>query len=545
MEAQSARLSPRAELILSTVMESTAGTTERLEDFPEGMSKAFLPVKCIGQGEGATVFLVQEILAGSQHRRCAVRLTSPQIVLTPEVAQLFLQDARDAGRLKHDNIIPYFGAGQLSGRYFISMEYAQGEPLRDVMRKLREARRAAPDAAVMELGRQCAAALAYAHQRTWADGSALIHRDLNPANVFVHDDGRVRISEFGVARAAGQMIRGGRMVLTGGARYCYRGPEVLEGAPSVTPAADVFSLGAILLELVAGVSLDSLRNIFSGKGTASLHAEVNALAPKANAGLRLLLARMLQPLPSARPSSAEVLAELTALQTRVLPLTAAVLLQAEVPDSTPAPRRGVDPFEFLSPAEMQAMDPTPSVGPYREARPADRSSAVKAPRSKQWQSAVGALGFVLAAVAAFVLWPAPSRVSSPQRSGRPAGPSVSTLHAEAMPGSPGKLKILSASKYGGSVSPVLDLPRLGLSAETRPEDIEFVFDRENPNHLTLVTSMGDKKLLTLEELGFPEGVDAEYLAVEAHNRDVLGSLRDLIPSTKPGSQASPSAEPAP
>ena len=149
----------------------------------------------------------------------------------------FEREARAAAALSHPNVAAVFDYGEDEGAPFIVMELVPG---RDLARLLREEGPLDPERA-RALGAQLCAALAHAHS------AGLVHRDVKPANVIVDDAGRVKVTDFGIARAEGDS----RLTQTGsvlGSAH-YMAPEQASGAP-VTPAADVYAAGIVLYEML-------------------------------------------------------------------------------------------------------------------------------------------------------------------------------------------------------------------------------------------------------------------------------------------------------
>ena len=204
----------------------------------------------------------------------------------------FAREARIAARLSHPNIVQVFDVGEDSGRPFIVMEYVDGETLGETLR--REGR-LAPER-VVEIAQQCCAGLACAH------GAGLVHRDIKPQNLLVATDGAVKIADFGVARALDQT----RLTLTGSivgtARYL--APEHTGGEP-VTSAADVYALGVVLYELLAGQPPhlgDSLPELLIAKRTEAV-TPLRTLRPEIGAELDAAVLACLAVSPGDRPSA--------------------------------------------------------------------------------------------------------------------------------------------------------------------------------------------------------------------------------------------------
>ena len=190
----------------------------------------------LGRGGMAVVYLAHDTELG---RPVALKLMADHCSDDASFRARFAREAQAAARLSHPSIVQVFDIGEEAGVPFIVMEYVEGETLGDTLAR---ERRVATDR-VVEIGRECCAGLACAH------AAGLVHRDIKPQNLLVTTDGAIKIADFGVAHALDQT----RLTLTGSiigtARYL--APEQTTGGP-ITPAADVYALGVVLYELLAG-----------------------------------------------------------------------------------------------------------------------------------------------------------------------------------------------------------------------------------------------------------------------------------------------------
>ncbi|HEX2295502.1 MAG TPA: protein kinase [Actinomycetota bacterium] len=182
-------------------------------------------------GRRVAVKLLKDELAGDD------RYGSAEGGKTNPVVARFEREARAAAALSHPNVAGVFDYGEDEGVPFIVMELVAG---RDLARVLREEGPLAPERA-RAIARGLCAALAHAH------AAGLVHRDVKPANVIVGDDGRVKVTDFGIARAAGDSSLTVTGSVLGSAQYM--APEQASGAP-VTPAADVYAAGIVLYEML-------------------------------------------------------------------------------------------------------------------------------------------------------------------------------------------------------------------------------------------------------------------------------------------------------
>ncbi|MDQ3982396.1 MAG: protein kinase, partial [Actinomycetota bacterium] len=171
------------------------------------------------------------------HRRVAVKVLKEHLATDPKFVERFGREARAAAALSHPNVATVFDFGEDDGTPFIVMEMAPG---RDLARVLREEGPLAPERA-RGIAAQICAALGHAH------AAGLVHRDVKPANVIVDDGDRVKVTDFGIARATGDSTLTAAGSVLGSAHYI--SPEQASGA-SVTPATDVYSAGIVLYEML-------------------------------------------------------------------------------------------------------------------------------------------------------------------------------------------------------------------------------------------------------------------------------------------------------
>jgi hypothetical protein len=172
-------------------------------------------------------------------RTVAIKLLKEDLSEDPRFIERFRREARAAGALSHPSVARVFDYGEDAGRHYIVMELAQG---RDLARLLREEGALAPERAA-EIGAQIADALAHAH------AAGLVHRDVKPANVIVDDNDSVKVTDFGIARAAGDATLTATGSVLGTAHYI--SPEQASGT-HIGPASDIYSFGIVLYEMLTG-----------------------------------------------------------------------------------------------------------------------------------------------------------------------------------------------------------------------------------------------------------------------------------------------------
>ncbi len=173
------------------------------------------------------------------NRQVAVKLLREELAQDDKFVERFRREARAAAALSHPNIAGVFDYGVDEDRHFIVMELVAG---RDLARLLRE-ESPLPLERTVRIGTQIAEALGHAHE------AGLVHRDVKPANVIVDKQDRVKVTDFGIARAQAESTLTATGTVLGSAHYL--SPEQASAAP-VSPASDIYSLGVLIYEMLTG-----------------------------------------------------------------------------------------------------------------------------------------------------------------------------------------------------------------------------------------------------------------------------------------------------
>jgi serine/threonine-protein kinase len=257
----------------------------------------------LGRGGMATVYLADDLKHG---RQVAIKVLRPELglLLGPE---RFTREIQVAAGLNHPHILPLFDSGRVptppgdDGLLFYVMPYVRGESLR---RKLSREKQLPIDEAI-GIARQVASALDHAHAR------GLVHRDIKPENVLLHE-GEAMVTDFGIALAIGaatpeRLTGTGLMIGT----PAYMSPEQAAGEPSLDARSDVYSLGCVLYEMLAGEPpfTGPTAQIIIAKRFSEPAPRIRRIRPTVPAAVEQALVKALAVVPADRFASAGALAE--------------------------------------------------------------------------------------------------------------------------------------------------------------------------------------------------------------------------------------------
>ncbi|HET8893867.1 MAG TPA: Stk1 family PASTA domain-containing Ser/Thr kinase [Gaiellaceae bacterium] len=244
----------------------------------------------LGAGGMANVYLAEDQELG---RRVAIKILNERHANDEQFVERFRREAKNAAGLSHPSIVSIYDRGEAEGTYYIAMEYLEGRSLKELI----VSRGPAPVNVAIEYARQILQALRFAHLK------GIVHRDIKPHNVLVDGDGRLKVTDFGIARAGtSQMTEAGSIV--GTAQYL--SPEQARGS-GVDQRSDVYSLGVVLYELLTGdvpFSGDTPVEI-AMKHLSQTPEPPSALRPEVPHDLDLVVMRALAKNPDDRYQSAE------------------------------------------------------------------------------------------------------------------------------------------------------------------------------------------------------------------------------------------------
>jgi len=184
----------------------------------------------------------------------AIKKILPHLTDNSEFIGMFIDEAKLAAQLSHPNIIHIYDLGKIGRDYYIAMEYVEGKDLRSIMNAARKKGMALPLGLALLIASRLASALDYAHRKRDFEGRelGLVHRDVSPQNVLITFEGDIKLCDFGIAKAVSKASQTQMGALKG--KLQYMSPEQAWGK-AVDARSDIFSLGAILFEMLTGERL--------------------------------------------------------------------------------------------------------------------------------------------------------------------------------------------------------------------------------------------------------------------------------------------------
>ena len=368
-------------------------------DLTEGalLASKYRLLRRLGAGGMGEVWLARVEGPAGFEKQVAIKIASPSLAEDPEFVEMFLAEARLSAQLNHANIAQIHDLGRSDDAYFIAMELVAGKDLRQTVFALRKKQQRLPVAAACFVVSELCQALDYAHRKLDASGHELliVHRDVSPPNCLLSFAGDVKLIDFGIAKVASRASSTKLGMIKG--KLGYMSPEQAEGKP-LDRRSDVFALGVVLYELLAGARLfqgdsdiETLEKVRNPK-----IPELNAKDTHIPAALEVIVRKALARDPAGRHAWASLLhadlqpflvaafvpfgrTQLAALMVEAFgadpsqPAAASPLATpAPTPAATPARRTPARPRAAPKP-EPEPVAPVPEAAP---ARPAGRQRSV-------------------------------------------------------------------------------------------------------------------------------------------------------------------------
>jgi len=280
-------------------------------------TRRFHFMRQLATGGFGSVYLAKVVNDDGFSRLIAVKLLHQEWSEEDEIASRMRDEARLLGRLRHRNILNVIDLTSIDGRCAILMEFVEGVDLRTLVRELTSLNQRIPLSVVLEVGAAVADALDAAYYHAPYPGERplkVIHRDIKPSNIMMDAAGDVRVLDFGIASADFESRESQTRDLTFGSIE-YMAPERLFYEPS-SPKSDIYSLGATLVELLAGTGLgkakvkEDVHSAFIAQRLDSLFALERADWPPQQQELRACLESLLAYGDAVRPNAAALVKQL-------------------------------------------------------------------------------------------------------------------------------------------------------------------------------------------------------------------------------------------
>jgi TonB family protein len=223
----------------------------------------------IASGGMADVFKARMSGEEGFEKIVAIKRILPHLATNEGFITMFVDEAKLAAQLTHNNIIHIYELGKVDAWHYIAMEYVDGKDLRSILKMGRDRAYPMPVELALFITSRIASALDYAHRRMAGDGRELnlVHRDVSPPNILISWEGDIKLCDFGVAKAATKVSTTISGALKG--KLQYMSPEQAWGK-KIDRRSDIFSLGAVLFEALTG------RNLFEGENDLSVLEKVRS-----------------------------------------------------------------------------------------------------------------------------------------------------------------------------------------------------------------------------------------------------------------------------
>ena len=336
----------------------------------------------LGAGGMADVYLAEDQELG---RRVAIKILNGRHANDDQFIERFRREAKNAAALNHPNIVSIYDRGEAEDTYYIAMEFLDGRSLKELI----VSRGKAPINVAIEYTRQILSALRFAHRH------GIVHRDIKPHNVLVDGEGRVKVTDFGIARAGtSQMTETGSIV--GTAQYL--SPEQARGG-EIDPRSDLYSLGVVVYELLTG------KTPFDGETPVEIAMKHLSTEPKPPSKLRpdvppeldKVVLRALAKDPDDRYQSADEMEADLERVARGAPVSAATAATQVLRRPAPAAPDSTAATMIAPPARTRTRDLPPPPPVVEDEEYAERGG----PERPVWPWLVAGAFVIAAAVAGF------------------------------------------------------------------------------------------------------------------------------------------------
>jgi TonB family protein len=406
----------------------------------------------------------------------AIKKILPHLSDNQDFIEMFVDEAKLAAQLNHNNIIHIYDLGKIQSSYYIAMEYIDGHDLKTILRRGEERDQPMSVELALFVASKIASALDYAHRKHDFEGKdlGLVHRDVSPQNVLVSQDGDIKLCDFGIAKAASKASHTQAGALKG--KLQYMSPEQAWGR-SIDKRSDIFALATVLFEMLTGKKLFTGDNELSileqvREARVALPSEINdEVTPQ----IDRIVVKALQKDPANRYQTAgEMAKELDAVLYTFKPTPTSADLAIymhriwspepemhQMQQAAPAPVVEAKPAPPPPPVAPVVAPPAPAVS-VPSFIPADEAPAKKAPVVPIAIAAV----VVLAAVGGYFAMRGGKGSTGPATAGKPAvsttAPSKTATSSPTTPANTAAAPVAS-----GTQAPVLDPAKINEEVQKR------------------------------------------------------------------------------
>lgn len=244
------------------VEEVTEAETSDRWKFPRPYAGQYELLERLGRGGMAEVFKARRAGAAGFEKILVIKRILPHLASQEHFVSMFVNEAKIAAQIQHQNVVQVYDLGQSAdGELYIAMEYVAGLDVRKLLAHASDKRLRVPPWVALHIMREVLNALVHAHDLTDSERRVLrvIHRDVTPANVFISDQGEIKLADFGIAKAIGDNPDTEAGQIKG--NVSYMAPEALLGE-ALDPRADIFSVGVVLWEILTQQRLFQGRSNF-------------------------------------------------------------------------------------------------------------------------------------------------------------------------------------------------------------------------------------------------------------------------------------------
>jgi len=304
-------------------------------------------IRKLGEGGMGAVYLAEDMAV---QRMVAVKVLPKKHAENPEFLQRFKREAQATGKLNHPNIVLAYNVGEEDGQHYFAMEYCDGTPLDNILKKEKLLQPLEATRIVLEVAR----GLQHAHQH------GFVHRDIKPGNIIVTKDGTAKILDLGLSKDTSdfeQSFNTQTGVVLGTPHYI--APEQAKGERSVDGRADIYSLGATYYHLVTGEPPFNGTNVMSILNAHATQAAPDArlMRPEVPAGVAQVIQKMMAKAPDERYANCEELAQDLELVKRGEPPKFVALMTHVRTFITPVKPQPVRRQQHIGPKQREARKP--------------------------------------------------------------------------------------------------------------------------------------------------------------------------------------------